>query len=203
MTLSSTFSNILKVHLIEKLTSDQLKINQTLATSKSINNHLNVLKEFVFDECGFNFSNFKENPESKEYNACSFELDGMHIQYRVSKITPTKTGQFVTIWKRNTSGITEPFDFSDELDFVIITSSRCDNVGLFIFPKNVLAENGIITKNGKSGKRGIRVYPPWDVTTNKQASKTQRWQTNYFLTLKNGNSTDLERAKGLLKNRTI
>ena len=62
----------------------------------------------------------------------------------------------------------------------------------------MLADNGIITKNGKIGKRGIRIYPPWDIATNKQAMKTQSWQTKYFLTIKNDNSTDIEMMKKIL-----
>lgn len=136
--------------------------------------------------------------ESAEYRACSFELNGNTIQFHISKITPTKTGQFVTIWKRNKEGITEPFDILDDIDFVIITSKSGDNLGQFIFPKSVLADKGIITRNGKEGKRGIRVYPPWDIVTSKQAEKTQSWQTKYFLTIKNDNSTDLDLINKLI-----
>jgi hypothetical protein len=86
----------------------------------------------------------------------------------------------------------------DDIDFIIITSKSHDNLGQFIFPKSVLADNGIITRNDKKGKRGIRVYPPWDLTTNKQAIKAQNWQTKYFLTIKKDNSTDLDLAIKLL-----
>lgn len=51
-------------------------------------------KELVYDKCGFNLTNPKLNLESLEYGASSFLLNGMTIQHRVSKITPTKTGQF-------------------------------------------------------------------------------------------------------------
>ncbi len=152
----------------------------------------------VYDKCGFDLTHPKLNAESAEYGACSFKLNGNSIQHRVSKITPTKIGQFVTIWKRNKDGITQPFDILDDIDFIIITSKCGDNFGQFLFPTSVLADKGIITKNGKEGKRGIRVYPPWDITTNKQAQKTQGWQTKYFLVIKNDGSTDLEMAKRLL-----
>ena len=152
----------------------------------------------VYDQCNFDFNNPKLNVESIEYCACSFELDGKKIQYRVSKITPTKNGQFVTIWKRNQDGITEPFDYSDEIDFIIITARSGDNLGQFIFPKRVLADKGIMTQNGKSGKRGIRVYPPWDKPESKQAEKTQSWQLDYFLTIEINDSTDFDLAKKLL-----
>lgn len=158
---------------------------------------LEVVKELVYDKCGFTISNLKLNTESVEYGACSFELDGQKIEHRVSKITPTKTGQFITIWKRNKNGLTEPYDFLDDIDFLAITSRSGDNFGQFIFPKFVLAEHGIITKNGKEGKRGIRVYPPWDIATNKQAIKTQGWQTTYFLAIKKDNSTGFDLIKKL------
>jgi hypothetical protein len=175
----------------------------TLTIINSFHSDLKVAKELVYDKCGFKMANPKLNSESEEYGACSFELDGKIIQHRVSKITPTKTGQFVTIWKRNKDGITAPFDILDDIDFIIITSKSVDNFGQFLFPKSVLMDKGIITKNGKKGKRGIRVYPPWDIATSKQAEKTQSWQTKYFLTIKNGNSTDLEMAKRLLINNDL
>lgn len=170
----------------------------TLPLLNSIQTDLKAVKELVYDKCGFDLTNLKQNLESEAYGACTFELNGKLIQQRISKITPTKTGQFVTIWKRNDKGITEPFDISDNFDFVIITARNDENFGQFIFPKAVLAEKGILTQNGKEGKRGIRVYPPWDIPTNKQAEKTQNWQTNYFLTIKNNNETDFDLAKKLL-----
>ena len=170
----------------------------TLTTLSPIHSDLNVVKEIVYDKCGFELSNLKQNLESIEYGACSFELNGKTIQHRVSKITSTKTGQFVTIWKRNKDGITEPFSDLDDLDFIIITSKSNDNFGQFIFPKSVLADKGIITRNNKDGKRGIRVYPTWDIAINKQAEKTQLWHTKYFLTIKKDNSTDLDLIKKLL-----
>ena len=170
----------------------------TLTTINLFHNDLKIVKELVYDKCDFQLANLKLNSESIEYAACSFELNGKNIEHRVSKITPTKTGQFVTIWKRNKDGITEPFGMADKIDFIIITARSGENLGQFIFPKSVLAEKGIITLNGKEGKRGIRVYPPWDIASNKQASKTQAWQLNHFLTIKkNFINTDL--AKKLLK----
>lgn len=169
-----------------------------MTTVNSFHDDLKIAKEMVYDQCCFEITNPKLNTESIEYGACSFELDSKKIQHRVSKITPTKNGQFVTLWKRNNNAITEPFDCSDEIDFIIITARSSDNLGQFIFPKSVLADKGIITQNGKSGKRGIRVYPPWDNPKSKQAEKTQSWQINYFLTLKTDGSTDLGLAKKLL-----
>ncbi len=160
-----------------------MKLKKKLSNPNFSNNELKIVKELVFDNCGFILTNLQNNKESLEYAACSFQLNGKSIQFRSSKITPTKTGQFVTIWKRNNEGITEPFDTSDYIDFLIITSKSGDNFGLFIFPKSVLIENGIITNNSKKGKRGMRVYPPWDIAPNKQAERTQNWQTKHFISI--------------------
>lgn len=144
---------------------------------------LKIIKEQVFDKCRFTLINLKLSEESLEYSACSFTLNGKVVEYRISKITPKKSGQFVTIWKRNKVGITTPFDVSDKLDFIMITSKNQDQLGLFIFPKAVLLERGIISTTSKKGKRGMRVYPPWDQVSNRQAENTQKWQADWFLNL--------------------
>lgn len=159
---------------------------------------LKIANKWVYDPCGFEFAQLRLAAESKEYSSCSFELNGRNIQYRVSKITPKKTGQFVAIWKRNQEGITVPFDISDKLDFIIITAAYAANFGQFIFPKSILAAHGIIARNGEGGKRGIRVYPPWDAVSNKQAAQTQKWQGRYFLTIDTDKPVDLDRAIALL-----
>jgi hypothetical protein len=169
-----------------------------MTTTNAFQNDINRAKELVYDQCNLCFGNLNWNAESMEYGACSFELDGKKIEHRTSKITPAKTGQFVTLWKRNQNGITEPLDSNDPINFVIITARNDDKLGQFIFPTTVLAEKGIITQNGKSGKRGFRVYPPWDIPKSKQAEKTQNWQKNYFLTIKEGGFTDFGLANKLL-----
>ena len=164
--------------------------------------NLKIIKEHFYNTCGFEFTNLSINSESLEYGACSFKLNGKLMQHRVSKITPAKTGQFVTIWKRNNEGVTQPFDLTDEIDFVIISSQNGDACGQFIFPKSVLLDKGIITGNGKKGKLGIRVYPPWDTATNKQAEKTQFWQTKYFVRIDNSDRTNWNLAKQLLEDNS-
>lgn len=172
-----------------------MKTEKPSKTPNDIQGDLKIVKMLVFDQCRFAFTNFKKNIENDEYEASSFYLNGKSILYRVSKITPTKNGQFVAIWKRNNEGTTEPFDFNDDIDFMIISSTSGDNFGLFIFPKSVLADYGIITKNGKEGKRGMRVYPPWDIAANKQAIKTQNWQTKHFFSIKNDEPANIELIK--------
>lgn len=167
--------------------------------ARKLDETLTMAKKLIYDKCGFRITNVKHHVESAEYGGCSFELDGKKILYRASKTTPTKIGQFVTIWKRNINGTTMPFDVVDDFDFVIISSARDGNFGQFIFPKSVLADKGIITANGKDGKRGIRVYPPWDVVNNRQAIKTQNWQTKYFVSISDDVSAYLNLLELVLK----
>ncbi len=169
-----------------------LKISQIVQLSQS---NLSVFQEHLYEKCGLELKNLKLHSESIEYGACSFELNDFKIEYRVSKITSTKTGQFVTIWKRNSDRITAPFDVEDDLDFIIITSKSEDKIGQFIFPKSILVEKGIISTSEKEGKRGIRVYPPWDVAGNKQAEKTQSWQVKYFVLIDENDSIYIDLLK--------
>lgn len=177
--------------------SDNIELENALKTLNSFQNDLKNIKELVYDQCDFRLTNPQINMESKEYGACKFLLNKKAIEHRVSKITPTKNGQFVAIWKRNKDDKTEPYDILDPIDFIVITAKKNNNLGQFIFPKGILADKGIITANGKRGKCGIRVYPPWDITESNQAQKTQIWQTKYFLTIKNDHSTDLNLARTL------
>jgi hypothetical protein len=135
----------------------------------------------VYEPCGFVCNHVMKEVESEEYGACEFEMNNLRIKFRVGKITPTKIGQFVTLWKRIGNGPIMPHDLSDPFDFFVV-SVRCeDYFGQFIFPKAVLHKHGVVSKASKGGKRAIRVYPPWDKAQNSQAKKTQSWQLNYFL----------------------
>jgi hypothetical protein len=66
-----------------------------------MNSILAETKELLFNKCGFELSNIEIEKESSEYCAYRFEINTKKILFRQAKITPTKTGQFVTLWKRN------------------------------------------------------------------------------------------------------
>ncbi|RQO75779.1 MepB domain containing protein [Pedobacter sp. KBW06] len=149
-----------------------------------------ILKELVFDPLGFESGDVVPEAESMEYGACSLALNGLALRFRTAKITPTKTGQFVTLWKRKGSGPIEPYQSSDELDLFLVTTRKGERFGHFVFPKSALIKQGILSNNGKEGKRAIRVYPPWDVTRNKQAQKTQQWQLEFFIEISPGQELD-------------
>lgn len=139
------------------------------------NEFLNALKHLIRD--------LKWESESKEYHACRFKYQGSDFVYRKAKITPTKTGQFVTIWKRSKEGTIVPYGEADPIDFLMVYTPAANNSGFFLFPKNCLINYAILASENMSGKLGFRVYPPWDITTSKQAMKTKEWQDQYFFDL--------------------
>lgn len=154
-----------------------------------------LVQKILFEKSSFQLKDIEKESESAEYSAYRFLLNEKKICYREAKITPTKTGQFFTLWKRNQSGIIAPFDYSDAIDFVIVSVRKDHNWGLFIFPKNVLLEKGVFSTQNKEGIRATRVYPAWDETTSKQAQKTQKWQLNYFIPLTNSNEIDFDQFR--------
>lgn len=153
---------------------------------------------FISVECGLPVTPPVAEKESAGYTAHLFNANGRNIIFRAGKITPTKTGQFVTLWKRQGNEPIQPFEASDEIDFFIIAVRKKDRFGIFVFPASVLLGKKILSGNAIEGKRAMRVYPPWDRVDNAQATQTKNWQMDYFIELKPGNKNDVLRAKRIL-----
>ncbi|GAA2912196.1 hypothetical protein GCM10020221_04850 [Streptomyces thioluteus] len=163
-----------------------------------LHDDLLVAKARVYDPGGFACSRPVPEPESAEYAAHAFTIDGSSVRFRVARTTPTKAGQFVTVWQRSAEGPIRPFDAEDGVGLFVISSRDGGHFGQFVFPQEVLCERGVVSRNGSGGKRGFRVYPPWAITTSRQAGSTQAWQVNYFLRLGEGDGpVDMERARSL------
>lgn len=160
---------------------------------------LSRIEDSVFKTLSLNLSNLEADLECEEYFGHHFSLDHFKIKFRKAKVTPTKNGQFVTLWKRNSDGKTEPFNALDDFDFYIIATEQNTQFGFFIFTKKILAETQILTNNQKEGKRGFRVYPNWDEPTSKQAEKTKNWQTKYFIDITNNNEIDFNKIKNIIE----
>ena len=107
--------------------------------SITIHNDLIVAKEQVYDKCNFECSFPQKEKESAEYRACIFTLNSQSVLFRTAKITPTKTVQFVTLWKRIEKGPIQPFDDTDPIDLVIINTRKDNRLCQFILPKSVLS----------------------------------------------------------------
>lgn len=121
--------------------------------------------------------------DNAEYGAAVALVGSAKVRYRVGKLTPRKVGAFVAVWRRAPGGSTEPFPAEDDVDLLVITVREGFNFGQFVFPKAALIEHGIVSTAGAGGKRGFRLYPAWSMTTNPQAQRTQRWQSDFFLHL--------------------
>ncbi|SEC41829.1 hypothetical protein SAMN04489761_2938 [Tenacibaculum sp. MAR_2009_124] len=152
-----------------------------------MNKNFTYLNKEIFDKLNLEYAGYKEETESQEYDACQFQLNKRNIISRSSKVTPKKIGQFVTFWKRSSQGPIEPFSELDTIDYFMITTKVDEGLGLFLFPKQILIKKGILSTKNKDGKRGFRVYPPWDEVKSKQAERTQKWQQDYFYSITNSN----------------
>ncbi len=142
---------------------------------------LDIKLKNLYAEKQLEFSLFEAEPESQDYDACRFLLNGKKIIYRTAKITPKKEGQFVTIWKRiDLGGPITPFHLHDEFDYLIIAISNGREAGQFTFDKEVLINHGLISSNNKTGKLGFRLYPPWSIPNSVTALKSQKWQLSYY-----------------------
>ncbi|NWL32925.1 MepB family protein [Paenarthrobacter nitroguajacolicus] len=118
--------------------------------------------------------------DNQEYGAAVASLGPERIRFRVGKLTPTKVGLFVAVWRRAQDGSTEPFPVEDGIGRLVVTVREGGNMGHFAFPTSALIQHGIVSVKGVGGKRGFRVYPPWSEVTNRQAIRTQQWQCEYF-----------------------
>lgn len=147
---------------------------------------LRVAQERAYGPSGLTAVRIVQEAESSEYGACVFEMNNKIIRFRTAKITPTKIGQFVTLWKRIGNGPIMPFDKADAVDLFVVSVRKNDRCGQFVFSKELLWQRGFVSCEGKGGKRAMRVYPPWDRPDSPQALKTQAWQIGYFFEIKQG-----------------
>ncbi|MGE7775384.1 MepB family protein [Chitinophaga sp. NPDC101104] len=133
---------------------------------------------------GWHITSMLQDAGSEDYDGHDLLCEGnVRIKYRQAKLTPKKAGNFVALWKRSGAGETEPFALSDPYDFYMIAVQSGPRSGFFMFPKQALADNGVLTVGPKEGKRGFRLYPDWVEAPNRQALKTQQWQSGYFIDL--------------------
>lgn len=133
--------------------------------------------------------------DNQNYDSCTFTIDNKIIEYRKGHVTPKKIGHFVSFWKRNNEGNCIPKDREDMFTILIINVTKKEELGnnYFIFPKKVLYENNIISKNNTGGKNGFRIYSPSEKTNNKTSEKTRQWQAFYYYHISDkSNNTDIQ-----------
>ncbi|MDI6101675.1 MepB family protein [Actinoplanes sp. NEAU-A12] len=162
-----------------------------------VHDDLRAAKALVYDPGGFVCSRPLPERESADYCAHSFLVNGLSVRFRTGRTTPTKIGQFVTLWARSESGPIRPLNTGDAVDLVVISTRDARHFGQFVFPLEALRERGIVASNHSGGKRGFRVYPPWVTTASRQAITTQAWQVGYFLSVDDGMPLDITRTREL------
>lgn len=122
----------------------------------------------------------EDEPESSGYESGIVKFSDGAWRVRTARVTPTKPGAFVAVWKRGASGETEPFSEADSAQGLMVFVEHHSQRGVFTFPKRALVELGIITASTSTGKRGFRLYPSWCTDLNRQALRTQGAQAPYF-----------------------
>lgn len=102
------------------------------------------------------------------------------VRSRLAKKTPKKAGYFVAFWEQDEFKKNQPFAEKNSPEILAIVILDQTKTGIFVFPKEVLGANQILSTKESKGKMAMRVYPPWCINLNKTAAKTQQWQLAYF-----------------------
>ena len=141
---------------------------------------LSMLQRTIFTPKNMEICDAQKDQEAEAYTGYNFSTQDERVKFRKAKITPKKIGLFVALWERASNGKTIPFHQDGPTDVYIFMAQYTDKRGFFIFSKQVLANHNILSTSTKEGKRGFRLYPPWDKPTSKQALASQQWQVKYF-----------------------
>lgn len=141
---------------------------------------LTTVQEYAL-ATGLRLGALRPETQGSDYESGVALLDGVWWRVRTARVTPTKPGAFVAVWRRGASGSTEPIPVSDDVQGLIVAVRDSGGRGVFRFPGRALQELGIAPSGRGAGKRGFRLYPPWCAGLNPQAARTQRAQEPYFV----------------------
>ncbi len=158
------------------------------------NTALNYVNKMIYEPSGLTVSSVQEEKQNAKYGSGIFHLSSKTVRFRVAKTTPTKVGQFVAFWEKDSNHNNQPYVYEEAPDLLIITTFKSEHeFGQFVFPKDVLLHKGILGSTSTTGKMAMRVYPIWDFPNSKQAVKTQKWQLPYFVDLSHPNKLLVEK----------
>ncbi|GAK12439.1 MepB family protein [Geomicrobium sp. JCM 19039] len=155
---------------------------------------LSYINRTVYSPIGLNIKNVHEEKQNAKYGAGSFETPFKTVRFRVASKTPKKVGQFVVIWRKDENNKNRSYTYDEAHDLLVVTVfNESSEFGQFIFPKEILVKQNIVSTNVREGKMGFRVYPEWDKPTSRQGIKTQEWQLPYFVYMNVSNQHDILR----------
>ncbi|AIQ52519.1 MepB family protein [Paenibacillus sp. FSL R7-0331] len=160
---------------------------------------LAYVDDTFYTQAGLIVESVREEPLNAEYGAGIFQLNGISVRFRVAKTTPSKAGQFVVFWEKDSESKNRAFSYAEAPQLLVINAFHPDTaeLGQFVFPKDVLKQNGVLATETAKGKMAMRVYPDWDTVYSKQAAHTQKWQKPYFSRVEPLNQDLLEVLKRL------
>lgn len=124
--------------------------------------------------------------QNKEYEGALITINHTQYRSRLAKLTPKKKGYFVAFWEKDNHKKNQAFSYEESPEKLIVAIIDESKKGLFIFPKTILLEQGILRTDSQKGKMAIRIYPSWETDLNSSATKTQKWQVPYFVDLTDG-----------------
>ncbi|MEB7066039.1 MepB family protein [Mammaliicoccus sciuri] len=141
-----------------------------------------LIKSYFNDEP---IEDYKLEKLNIKYEACSFQIQDITYRSRRAKKTANKKGYFVVFWVKDHNNQNRPYTYSETPEKLIIAILDNNKKRLFIFPKDILLKQKIISNHDVNGKMAMRFYPPWENHLNKTASQTQNWQKEFFIDLSN------------------
>lgn len=121
--------------------------------------------------------------ERGDYESGVVRLGSAVWRLRTARVTPTKPGAFVAVWRRDDQGETRPFRCDESTAGLLVFVQDRTRFGVFRFTSAHLADLGVTQSPAHPGKRGFRVYPAWCTGINPQAERTQRAQASAFTEL--------------------
>ena len=121
--------------------------------------------------------------QNSDYESGIVRIGTEQWRIRTARITPTKPGAFVAVWKRSERGTTRPFTADESISGLLVFVAEQERFGVFQFTTVHLLSLGYVSSDLHPGKRGFRVYPAWCTDLNSQASRTQRAQEPAFFEL--------------------
>ncbi|GAB2733114.1 hypothetical protein GCM10027038_34460 [Arthrobacter bambusae] len=127
--------------------------------------------------------------QSSDYESGVASIGEEQWRIRTARITPTKPGAFVAVWKRGDGGSTRPFTTDESMSGLLVFVEEKERFGVFQFTAAHLSSLGYVRSDLHPGKRGFRVYPAWCTDLNPQASRTQRAQADAFSELPSSNES--------------
>ncbi len=127
--------------------------------------------------------------QNTDYEAGLVAIGAETWRIRTARVTPTKPGAFVAVWRRDDDGVTRPFVADEVHDGLLVFVRDGTRFGVFRFTPAHLTDLGVTRTDRSPGKRGFRVYPNWCDELNAQAVRTQVAQSAAFTLLSFSDAT--------------